>query len=61
MHRTAEMLSPKKHWPTNTIRNYCKRAGLVVERNGQLQDNYRDRIIFPIHNNSGKSLALVRG
>jgi DNA primase len=35
-----------------------QRAGLVVERNGQLQDNYRDRIIFPIHNNSGKVIGF---
>jgi DNA primase len=35
-----------------------KRAGLVVERNGQLTDNYRDRIIFPIHNNSGKVIGF---
>ena len=34
------------------------RSGLVVERNGQLQDNYRDRIIFPIHNNSGKIIGF---
>lgn len=31
-----------------------QKSGLVTERNGQLQDNYRDRIIFPVHNNSGK-------
>lgn len=35
-----------------------QRAGLVVERHGQLQDNYRDRIIFPIHNNSGKVIGF---
>ncbi|HVF96418.1 MAG TPA: DNA primase, partial [Flavisolibacter sp.] len=35
-----------------------KKAGLVVERNGQLQDNYRDRIIFPVHNNSGKVIGF---
>lgn len=35
-----------------------QKAGLVVERNGQLQDNYRDRIIFPIHNNSGKVIGF---
>ena len=34
------------------------RSGLLVERNGQLQDNYRDRIIFPIHNNSGKVIGF---
>ena len=31
-----------------------KKAGLVVERENVLQDNYRGRIIFPIHNQSGK-------
>ncbi len=35
-----------------------QKAGLVVERNGQLQDNYRDRVIFPIHNNSGKVIGF---
>jgi DNA primase len=35
-----------------------QKAGLVAERNGQLQDNYRDRIIFPIHNNSGKVIGF---
>ena len=31
-----------------------KKAGLVVERDNGLQDNYRGRVIFPIHNQSGK-------
>ena len=35
-----------------------QKAGLVAERHGQLQDNYRDRIIFPIHNNSGKVIGF---
>lgn len=35
-----------------------QKSGLVVERNGQLQDNYRDRIIFPVHNNSGKVIGF---
>jgi len=34
------------------------RTGLVVERNGEWQDNYRDRIIFPIHNTSGKIIGF---
>jgi DNA primase len=35
-----------------------QKAGLIVERNGQYQDNYRDRIIFPIPNNSGKIIGF---
>jgi DNA primase len=34
------------------------KTGLVVNRNEQLQDNYRGRIIFPIHNHSGKVLGF---
>jgi DNA primase len=34
------------------------RTGLVVERDDKLQDNYRGRIIFPIHNQSGKILGF---
>lgn len=34
------------------------KSGLSVERNEQLVDNYRGRIIFPIHNNSGKILGF---
>ncbi|GAB3024775.1 DNA primase [Niabella terrae] len=34
------------------------KSGLVAERNGQLQDNYRGRVIFPIHNNSGKVIGF---
>jgi DNA primase len=35
-----------------------QKAGLVVNRNDQLVDNYRDRIIFPVHNNSGKPIGF---
>ena len=35
-----------------------QKAGLVVNRNEQLIDNYRDRIIFPVHNNSGKVIGF---
>jgi DNA primase len=31
-----------------------QKAGLVVQRENSLQDNYRGRIIFPIHNQTGK-------
>lgn len=34
------------------------KSGLVAERNGQLTDNYRGRVIFPIHNSSGKILGF---
>jgi DNA primase len=34
------------------------RSGLVVTRNEQLQDNYRGRVIFPVHNHSGKVLGF---
>jgi DNA primase len=31
-----------------------QKAGLSAIRNGQLVDNYRGRVIFPVHNSSGK-------
>ncbi len=34
------------------------KTGLVANRNDQLMDNYRGRIIFPIHNHSGKVLGF---
>ncbi|MEX1203296.1 MAG: DNA primase [Ferruginibacter sp.] len=34
------------------------KTGLVVQREDKLQDNYRGRIIFPIHNPSGKILGF---
>jgi DNA primase len=34
------------------------KTGLVVERYGELVDNYRERIIFPIHNNTGKVMGF---
>ncbi len=34
------------------------KTGLIAERNGSLQDNYRGRVIFPIHNNSGKVIGF---
>ncbi|MBL7727463.1 MAG: DNA primase [Dinghuibacter sp.] len=30
------------------------KTGLVTQRDGQLADNYRGRVIFPIHNQTGK-------
>ena len=34
------------------------KTGLVVLRHEQLQDNYRGRIIFPVHNQSGKVIGF---
>lgn len=34
------------------------RSGLVALRNEELYDNYRGRIIFPIHNNAGKIIGF---
>ena len=34
------------------------KSGLVVSRENGLRDNYRERIIFPIHNQSGKVLGF---
>lgn len=39
-------------------RELLLKSGLVVNRNEQLADNYRDRIIFPVHNNSGKVIGF---
>ncbi|MDB5248869.1 MAG: primase [Segetibacter sp.] len=37
---------------------YAQKAGLVVIRNESAMDNYRGRIIFPIHNQSGKIIGF---
>jgi DNA primase len=37
---------------------FLLKTGLVVNRNDQLMDNYRGRIIFPVHNHSGKVLGF---
>ncbi len=34
------------------------KSGLVVNRNDELADNYRGRIIFPIHNTTGKIIGF---
>ncbi len=34
------------------------KTGIVIERNGELFDNYRERIIFPIHNPTGKVIGF---
>jgi len=38
--------------------DFLVKSGLVVSRDGKLQDNYRGRIIFPVHNQSGKVLGF---
>ncbi len=38
--------------------DYAQKAGLVVLRNEMILDNYRGRIIFPIHNQSGKIIGF---
>ncbi len=38
--------------------NLLLKTGLVANRNEQLQDNYRGRVIFPVHNHSGKVLGF---
>jgi DNA primase len=35
-----------------------QKAGLAAERNGQIVDTYRDRIVFPIHNAGGKIVGF---
>ena len=37
---------------------YLQKTGLVNVRDGNTYDNYRGRIIFPIHNQSGKVLGF---
>jgi DNA primase len=37
---------------------YLLKSGLVTMRNEELVDNYRGRIIFPVHNNTGKILGF---
>jgi len=39
-------------------KEYLLKTGLVNQRDEKLQDNYRGRIIFPVHNQSGKVLGF---
>ncbi|CAN5859683.1 DNA primase [soil metagenome] len=39
-------------------KEYLIKTGLVNQRDEKLQDNYRGRIIFPVHNQSGKVLGF---
>ncbi len=34
------------------------KTGIVIEREGKLLDNYRGRVLFPIHNQSGKIIGF---
>lgn len=38
--------------------DYAQKAGLITVRNEATYDNYRGRIIFPIHNQSGKIIGF---
>src|SRR6186713_808203 len=37
---------------------YLQKSGLVIIRDERVMDNYRGRIIFPVHNQSGKVLGF---
>ncbi len=37
---------------------YAEKAGLIVQRNESSYDNYRGRIIFPVHNQTGKIIGF---
>ncbi len=37
---------------------YLQKAGLTVVRNDKAYDNYRGRVLFPIHNQSGKVIGF---
>lgn len=55
--------SEKDDFTQAAIRNQfntdlLQKAGLVVNRYDQLVDNYRNRIIFPVHNQSGKVIGF---
>ncbi|HEU4574959.1 MAG TPA: DNA primase, partial [Chitinophagaceae bacterium] len=39
-------------------RDLLLKTGLIANRNEQLVDNYRGRVIFPVHNHSGKVLGF---
>ncbi len=49
---TAEALSKQYN------RELLLKTGLVIDRNDTLMDNYRGRVIFPIHNHSGKVMGF---
>jgi DNA primase len=57
--------SPDKRdaFATTAVKNkfnpeLLQKAGLVAYRNDQLVDNYRDRIIFPVHHTTGKVIGF---
>lgn len=56
-------LEAKDDLTTSLVKNQfsieiAQKAGLVTERNETFYDNYRGRIIFPIHNQSGKIIGF---
>jgi DNA primase len=54
-HRTllADEAQKRKYNPELLLK-----SGLVSSRDGQLVDNYRERVIFPIHNHIGKVIGF---
>ncbi len=48
------MLLPQRLLPGSYNPELLQKSGLVVVRDGKTQDNYRGRIIFPIHSPLGK-------
>jgi DNA primase len=38
--------------------DYLLKTGLVVQREEKLVDNYRGRVIFPVHNQTGKTIGF---
>ena len=56
-------LEDRTHFATAALhnkydKNFLLKTGLVTERDGTIIDNYRGRVIFPIHNQSGKILGF---
>lgn len=48
----------KKAIENQYSRENLLKTGLVVERDSELVDNYRGRIIFPVHNQTGKIIGF---
>jgi DNA primase len=52
------MFLPGRRSRRNTTSEYLQKSGLVVVRDEKPMDNYRGRIIFPIHNQTGKVIGF---